>query len=198
MGSHRKMLLFLFLLLPALAASLPRFEVHWESEKSYEDVDPMVSPWHIKLGDINVGPPGYLGGPSVVTIDSADYCAVYEWCQEYYPDVLCNKYPPEGVPNKPGVVEDWGTKYNITSNLCQRASSPSMRGEVKCSCPMVVDTRHHTSGMVQVNGSGLASLLRVVEEAIMLGRPGIMQNIWLRGFTRTLSNGTSMVWTSIT
>ena len=38
-----------FLLLPTLAA-LPRFEVHWESEKSYEDVDPLVSPWHIRLG----------------------------------------------------------------------------------------------------------------------------------------------------
>jgi len=108
------MLLFL---LPTLAAALPRFEVHWESEKSYEDVDPLVSPWHIKLGDINVGPPGYLGGPSVVTIDSADYCAVYEWCQENYPDEFCSKYPPEGVPNKPRVVEDWGTKYNITGHL---------------------------------------------------------------------------------
>merc|ERR1712004_822380 len=61
-------------LLPTLSVALPRFEVHWESEKSYEDVDPLVSPWHIRLGDIDVGPPGYLGGPSVVTIDSADYC----------------------------------------------------------------------------------------------------------------------------
>ena len=119
-----------FLLLPTLAA-LPRFEVHWESEKSYEDVDPLVSPWHIRLGmivdtsyliqmqlysgDIDVGPPGYLGGPSVVTIDSADYCVAS--CQEDWPDEFCNKYPPEGVPNKPRVVWDWGTKYNITGNL---------------------------------------------------------------------------------
>merc|ERR550519_515440 len=125
------MLLFL---LPTLAAALPRFEVHWESEKSYEDVDPLVSPWHIKLGDINVGPPGYLGGPSVVTIDSADYCAVYEWCQEYYPDVLCNKYPPEGVPNKPGVVEDWGTKYNITSHLVAEGIKSI---QVKSSAPVI-------------------------------------------------------------
>jgi len=109
--------MLLLLILPALTTALPRFEFHWESEKSYEDVDPLVSPWHIKLGDIDVGPPGYLRGPSVVTIDSADYCAVYEWCQEYYPDVFCSKYPPEGVPNKPGDVEDWGTKYNITGIL---------------------------------------------------------------------------------
>jgi len=105
----------IFLLLPTLAAAMPRFEVHWESEKSYEDVDPLVSPWHIRLGDINVGPAGYLGGPSVVTIDSADYCVAS--CQEDWPDEFCNKYPPEGVPNKPRVVWDWGTKYNITGNL---------------------------------------------------------------------------------
>jgi len=112
--------MMLLFLLPALAVALPRFEVHWESEKSYEDVDPLISPWHIRLGDINVGPPGYLGGPSVVTIDSADYCAGgggLRWCQEYWPDEFCSKYPPEGVPNKPRVVEDWGTKYNITGDL---------------------------------------------------------------------------------
>merc|ERR1712212_794882 len=112
-GMHLFMLL---LLLPALATSLPRFEVHWESELSYDDVDPLMSPWYIRLGDINVGPPGFLGGPNVVTIDSADYC-VAPYCQEYYPDEFCSKYPPEGVPNKPRVVEDWGTKYNITGDL---------------------------------------------------------------------------------
>ena len=63
-----------------------------------------------------MGPPGFLGGPNVVTIDSADYC-VAPYCQEYYPDEFCSKYPPEGVPNKPRVVEDWGTKYNITGDL---------------------------------------------------------------------------------
>merc|ERR1712212_559299 len=113
MGSAMHFLVFL--LLPALAAALPRFEVHWESEKSYEDVDPLFSPWHIRLGDIDVGPSGYLGGPNVVTIDSADYCV--ESCQEDWPDEFCSKYPPEGVPNKPRVVEDWGTKYNITGDL---------------------------------------------------------------------------------
>merc|ERR1712212_1012748 len=90
MGSAMHFLVFL--LLPALAAALPRFEVHWESEKSYEDVDPLLSPWHIRLGDIDVGPSGYLGGPNVVTIDSADYCV--QSCQE-----------------------DWRTKYNITGDL---------------------------------------------------------------------------------
>ena len=126
------MLLFL---LPALAAALPRFEVHWESEESYENVDPVVSPWYIRLcryfsiiyllkmqllsGDINVGPPGHLEGPSVVTIDSADYCVGNGWCQEYWTDEFCSKYPPEGVPNKPRAVNDWGTKYGITSYLVQ-------------------------------------------------------------------------------
>ena len=68
-------------------------------------------------GDINVGPPGYLGGPSVVTIDSADYCV--SSCQEDWPDEFCSKYPPEGVPNRPRIVEDWGTKYNITGKLME-------------------------------------------------------------------------------
>ena len=43
--------LFLFAF-PTLATALPRFEAHWESEKSYEDVDPLVSPWHIRLGKL--------------------------------------------------------------------------------------------------------------------------------------------------
>ena len=110
MSGKRALILYL---LPTLSVALPRFEVHWESEKGYEDVDPLVSPWHIRLGllkqtlsipiqtsprsgDIDVGPPGYLGGPSVVTIDSADYCV--DSCQESWPDEFCSKYPPEGVP----------------------------------------------------------------------------------------------------
>ena len=44
------MMHLMFFLLPALAAALPRFEVHWESELSYEDVDPLESPWYIRLG----------------------------------------------------------------------------------------------------------------------------------------------------
>ena len=62
-----------------------------------------------------MGPPGHLAGPSVVTIHSADYCV--DRCQEEYPDQFCSKYPPEGVPNRPRVVDDWGTKYNITMNI---------------------------------------------------------------------------------
>ena len=62
-----------------------------------------------------MGPPGYLGGPSVVTIDSADYCVAS--CQEDWPDEFCSKYPPKGVPNKPRVVGDWGTMYNITGDM---------------------------------------------------------------------------------
>ena len=45
-------LFVLLLLLPALVTALPRFEVHWESEKSYDDVDPLMSPWYIRLGNI--------------------------------------------------------------------------------------------------------------------------------------------------
>ena len=45
-------LVMLLLLLPALATPLPRFEVHWESELSYDDVDPLMSPWYIRLGII--------------------------------------------------------------------------------------------------------------------------------------------------
>ena len=51
----------------------------------------------------------------MVTIDSADYCVFL--CQEHFPDEFCSKYPPEGVPNKPRAVDDWGTKYNITANM---------------------------------------------------------------------------------
>ena len=53
----------------------------------------------------------------MVTIDSADYCV--ESCQEEWLDEFCSDYPPEGVPNKPRVVGDWGwgTKYNITAKM---------------------------------------------------------------------------------
>ena len=51
----------------------------------------------------------------MVTIDSADYCV--ESCQEEWPDEFCSDYPPEGVPNRPRVVGDWGTKYNITAKM---------------------------------------------------------------------------------
>ena len=50
-----------------------------------------------------------------MTIASADYCV--SSCQEEWQDEFCTDYPPEGVPNKPREVEDWGTKYNITSTM---------------------------------------------------------------------------------
>ena len=62
-----------------------------------------------------MGPVGYLGGANTVTIGYADYCTLA--CQEDYPDEFCDMYPPEGVPDKPRAMGDWGTKYNITSNL---------------------------------------------------------------------------------
>ena len=106
----------LLLLLAAPCLSVPRFEVYWESEGSflYND-DEFPNPWYIDLGDISVGPPGYIGGPNVVTIHSADYCTF--GCQENWPDEFCSKYPPEGVPAKPRTVDDWGTKFNITANM---------------------------------------------------------------------------------
>ena len=50
-----------------------------------------------------------------MTIGSADFCV--DGCHEDFPDKFCSKYPPEGVPNKPRDVDDWGTKYNITGDL---------------------------------------------------------------------------------
>merc|ERR1711892_720468 len=95
---------------------LPRFQAYWESQLSYlYNDDELNNPWHIDLGNINVGPLGYLGGPSVVTIDSADYCV--SSCQEQFTYEFCSKYPPEGVPNRPRAVDDWGVMYNITANM---------------------------------------------------------------------------------
>jgi len=109
--------LLLFQPLLIAANQLPRFQAYWESQLSYlYNDDELNNPWHIDLGNIDVGPLGYLGGPNVVTIDAADYC-LGRACQEYFPDEFCSKYPPEGVPNKPRAVDDWGTKYNITSNM---------------------------------------------------------------------------------
>ena len=110
--------LFLFFVLPHTLHTLPRFEVYWDSRLSYEDTE---APWHIKLDEIDVGVPGYLG-PNVVTILAADYCTI--GCQENYPDEFCSKYPPEGIPAKPRSVEDWGTKFNITANIMERGKYP--------------------------------------------------------------------------
>merc|ERR1711892_28538 len=123
MGQHCKMRVHqvsIFLLLAlskGLATTqLPRFQAYWESQLSYlYNDDELSNPWHIDLGNIDVGPLGYLSGPSVVTIDSADYCV--SSCQEHWPDEFCSKYPPEGVPNKPRYEDDWGVKYNITANM---------------------------------------------------------------------------------
>jgi len=109
-------LLVLFSVLPYSVFTLPRFEVYWESEFSYEYTG-ADAPWHINLDEIDVGVPGYLG-PNVVTILAADYCTV--GCQENYPDEFCSKYPPEGIPGKPRTVDDWGTKFNITANIMER------------------------------------------------------------------------------
>jgi len=106
----------LLLLVPAY--SLPQFEAYWESQESWSELEDLTNPWFIDLGDINVGPPGYLGGPSVINIAFADICVMS--CQEDYPDEFCSKYPPEGIPAKPRTEEDWGTKFNKTSVLMTR------------------------------------------------------------------------------
>merc|ERR1719450_318850 len=108
--------LLLWILAPGLALALPGFEVYWESQESYSyNDDKLHNPWYIDLGAIDAGTPGYIGGPSTVTIHAADYCVGY--CQENYPDEFCSKYPPEGIPARPGSVDDWGTKFNITANM---------------------------------------------------------------------------------
>ena len=72
----------------------------------------------ILLHIVDVGPPGYIGGPNVVTIHAADFCTT--GCQEYYPDEFCSQYPPEGIPAKPRTIDDWGTKFNITANMMKK------------------------------------------------------------------------------
>ena len=94
----------------------PQFEVYWESRESYlYNEDELHNPWYIDLGkwdigyssfniniflsgNIEVGPPGNLKGPSIVTIGFADICTAVFWCQESFPDEFCSKYPPEGIP----------------------------------------------------------------------------------------------------
>jgi hypothetical protein len=94
----------------------PRFEAFWASQASYAYPDDKEhNPWYLDLGDINSGGAGFIGGPNVVTVMGADFCV--EGCQENYPDEFCSKYPPEGIPNKPRSVDDWGTKFNITSEV---------------------------------------------------------------------------------
>ena len=73
--------LLLLSLLASSCLAVPRFEAYWESEASflYND-DELHNPWYIDLGAIDVGGPGYIGGPNTVTIHAADYCV--EGCQE--------------------------------------------------------------------------------------------------------------------
>jgi len=106
----------LILALPFQTGAQPRFEAFWDSYASYMyPGDKQHNPWYLDLGDINSGGPGFIGGPNVVTVSGADFCV--EGCQENYPDEFCSKYPPEGIPHKPRSVEDWGTKFNITSEV---------------------------------------------------------------------------------
>ena len=106
----------LLCLLAGQSFTFPRFEVYWESQASYMyNEDELHNPWYIDLGAIDVGAPGYIGGPNTVTIHAADYCV--QNCQEDYPDEFCSQYPPEGVPAKPRTVDDWGTKFNITAAM---------------------------------------------------------------------------------
>jgi len=134
---------------------LPRFNAYWESQLSYlYNDDELDNPWHIDLGNIDVGPLGYPGGPNVVTIDSADYCV--DGCQEDYPDEFCSKYPPEGVPNKPRMVDDWGTKYNITANMMEQGikSIHERGGKVILSYGGTLEPLEERTGITAMGGGG--------------------------------------------
>ena len=47
-------------------------------------------------------------------------------CQENYPDEYCSQYPPEGIPAKPRSIADWGTNFNITSNMMKKGKYISL------------------------------------------------------------------------
>merc|ERR1711892_1134350 len=137
MGQHCKMRVHqvsIFLLLAlskGLATTqLPRFQAYWESQLSYlYNDDELSNPWHIDLGNIDVGPLGYLSGPSVVTIDSADYCV--SSCQEHWPDEFCSKYPPEGCQTDQDMKRT-GESSTTSLPIClQRELDPSMSGEAR-------------------------------------------------------------------
>ena len=49
-----------------------------------------------------------------------DIYTVTTGCQENYPDEYCSQYPPEGIPAKPRSIADWGTNFNITSNMMKK------------------------------------------------------------------------------
>ena len=90
----------------------------------------------------------------MVTIDSADYCVFL--CQEHFQDEFCSKYPPEGVPNKPRVVDDWGTKYNITANLITEGvrSIHEKGGKVTLAYGGTLETDGKRSGITAMGGRG--------------------------------------------
>ena len=116
---YRLTFLLFFLASLNTSSNLPRFEVYWESQFSYDyNDDEAHNPWFIDLDAVAVGSAGDFVGPNVVTIHAADYCV--KGCQEDYPDEFCSKYPPEGIPAKPRTVDDWGTKFNFTSNMMEK------------------------------------------------------------------------------
>ena len=109
---------------------------------------------YCSTGNIDAGPLGYLGGPNVVTIDSADYCVAS--CQEDWPDEFCSKYPPEGVPNKPRAVDDWGFKYNITANMITEGirSIHQRGGKVILAYGGTLETNGKRTGITAQGGGG--------------------------------------------
>jgi len=146
----RRVLIASTVLILGQTRAQPRFEAFWESWSSYMFPDDKEhNPWFLDLGDINSGGAGFIGGPNVVTVTSADFCV--EGCQENYPDEFCSKYPPEGIPNKPRSVDDWGTKFNITSEVLTKgiAEIQSRGGKVILSYGMEWD-----AGISAQNGGG--------------------------------------------
>jgi len=153
--------LILCICLSKLSAREPiqLFQAYWESELSYLfNDDEINNPWHIDLGDIDVGPLGYQSGPHMVTIASADYCV--HLCQEEWEDEFCTDYPPEGVPNRPRVVDDWGTKYNITSAMIRKGvrSIHQRGGKVILAYGGALETEYHgrlvRTGITAASGGG--------------------------------------------
>jgi len=157
-------LLLLSIVTPiTVVTPLPWFSVYWESQDSYMyNDDEQHNPWYIDLGDIHAGLPGNTAGPSTVNIAFADTCV--SACQESYPDEFCSKYPPEGIPAKPRSVDDWGTKFNITSNMLTR-DIPRLKSK-----GVKINLSYGNDGLKPYAGGGIIEAYEDVRQADELAR----------------------------
>jgi len=157
-------LLLLSIVTPiTVVTPLPWFSVYWESQDSYMyNDDEQHNPWYIDLGDIHAGLPGNTAGPSTVHIAFADTCV--SACQESYPDEFCSRYPPEGIPAKPRSVDDWGTKFNITSNMLAR-DIPRLKAK-----GVKINLSYGRDGLKPYSGGGINEAFEGVQHADELAR----------------------------